>query len=272
MINAAFHVLAWGLVIALVWSSWFREPAPVEPPFRAVAQLDGGYYLIGAQSDATPQFGLLKYDQQGLGFRRLLLEDWDQQLTGELRALCAVPGYAGEVIALLGLADQRSRLVHLQIRRWSGNPKSAILSAVDIDRGNEWRSMACGEANQQWMAIALSGPGADGAAELRGRLQFEPLALADTRVVDSAEAVPSALYRAADGVWRSYPTATGSRITFTPTKGVELPAYRVDGFSIVGLAAGAKPDEVSFIAADEGMGNLWRPLGPFPQAADGSAK
>lgn len=264
MINAAFHVLAWGLVIALVWSAWFREPAPVEPPFKAVAHLDEGFYIIGAQSDSAPHFGLLKYDQQGLGYRRLALEDWDRQLSGRLRALCAVPGYAGEVIALLDMGQRRSRLVHLQIRRWGGSPKSAILSALDLQAPADWRSMACGEANQQWMRVSLAGPGPEGLLELSGELQFEPLALTETHQVASDHPLPNAQYIDSRGLWRSYPDAAGSRITLTPLAGEEQPVYQVDGFTLVGLAAGIDGNGISFIASDEGMGNLWRPLAVKP--------
>lgn len=260
MINAAFHVLAWGLVAALVWSSWFQQPAPVEPPFRAVAKLDEGFYLIGAQSDLEPQFGLLKHDPRGLGFRRLVLEDWERQLVGDLRALCAVPGYPGEVIALIGLSNHKARLVHLQVRRWEGNPKSAILSQLDVEQPGDWSSLACGNADQTQMPVTLSASGPQGVIELTGTVKFEPLSFMDATQTTTDAELPSAQFLDAVGIWRSYITPTGSRITFSPEGWDERPVYQVDGFSIVGLAAGSDGQTISFVAADPGMGNLWRPL------------
>lgn len=258
MINAVMHLVAWCLVGVLVWASWFREPVPERREFGALAELAQGYYLVGERGPLGGPgtgFGLLRYGEQGFGYRALPVDDWDGLLQGRLLALCPVRNYPGEVLVLMQLPEGgQARLVHLQVRRWDKSPKTALLGSALVGQAGPWQAMACGEASEQAMAVELMG----GSASVRGHFGFADFSW-QAEPADLPQA--DASYRDEAGLWQARVSGLATEIWLQPGQGDNRLMYRLDGFRVTGLAAGPAGYALSVVTAEPGLGGVWRPLG-----------
>ncbi|MDN3638896.1 hypothetical protein QWY82_08765 [Simiduia curdlanivorans] len=261
MINAVMHLLSWGLVIVLVWGHLGAAPAQQKSEFRGVAELGQGTYLVA--SGAANQFGLLKYDDAGLGFRAIRIDDWEGYLAGQLIGLCAVKGYDGEVVAAIAQPDGQSALVHIQVRNWSKTPRSAILGRALLPQSLALTAFSCGEASQTTMAVSLFSH----EQNLSADYVFEGYKLANLKPIDSyptlLERDLSGAYEDARGRWLAVADAggPGTVIWSLPFDAEAYPAFRLDGFNVTGIAVGPKGYDISVVTSEPGLGSVWRPLG-----------
>ncbi|MBB3169178.1 hypothetical protein [Simiduia aestuariiviva] len=268
MIHAAFHTLAWGLIVVLIWASFNEAPPAPRGPLAAIASLDESTYLAVHKSDGVPVLGLLRAHSDAVHYRSLSFNDWEGALSGGVLAACGVPRYHGEVLALVANGRER-RLVHVQLRNWGKTPKFAVLGATEV--AEPWLSMACGVASDHSMAVW--GLHAD-TGELRSAHWAVPSYQLD--IDEGSVGVPkdwlaalnagrqAALYASEDAFWLALVDDAGSEILgWKASEPQWRPVYRIDGYSVTGLAAGPEGKGVSIVTGDTGMGSTWRPL-PWP--------
>ncbi|BFM10767.1 hypothetical protein R50072_09200 [Simiduia litorea] len=255
MINAVMHLLSWGLVIVLVWGHMGAAPVQKKNEFRGVAELGQGTYLVAAGE--ANRFGLLKYDDTGLGFRAIKIDDWEGRLAGQLIGLCAVKGYEGEVVAAIVQPGEQASLVHLQVRNWSKTPKATILGQALVPKALALTALSCGQASQSAMALTLFSEGQRFSAEY----SFEDHTLSSLQPA-ALELNPLSAYEDARGWWLAIPESAGQGtvIWSFPFSGDAFPAFRLDGFRVTGIASGPAGYDISVVTSDPGLGSVWRPL------------
>ena len=255
MINAVMHLLSWGLVIVLVWGHLGAAPVQQKSEFRGVAELGQGTYLVAAGE--ANRFGLLKYDDTGLGFRGIKIDDWEGHLAGQLIGLCAVKGYDGEVVAAIVQPDDQTALLHIQVRNWSKTPKAAILGQALVPKTLALTALSCGHASQTTMAISLFSDGQRFSAEY----SFKDYTLSSLKPA-TLELDPLSAYEDISGGWLAVaePDGQGTVIWSFPSGGGGFPAFRLDGFNVTGIAAGPEGYDISVVTSELGLGSVWRPL------------
>ena len=256
MINAVMHILAWGLVVILVWGHLDQAPKPKENHFQAMAELGAGAYLV-ATGDAN-KYGLIKFDDKQLGYRSIKIDDWEGDLAGRIIGLCAVKRYEGEVVAAVAKDNGHVALVHIQLRNWLKTPKSAILGQVRVPIDGAIEAFSCGDASANEMSVTLYGQG----ESYTGAMAFKPYELSSLRS-SSLDKDLVAAYETDAGRWalvRDLPTKR-SVIWFFPLVGEAYPAFTLDGFNVTGIAAGPEGYDISVVTSELGLGSVWRPLG-----------
>ena len=262
MIHAAFHTLAWGLIAVLVWSITHVQPPAARGPMVAVADVDDSTYLISHHQEAGPGFGLLNVTDEGVRYRSLKLEDWESVLMGRVLATCGVINYPGEVLLLVDNQGAQ-KLVHLQLRNWNKTPKSTVLGAISLPEA--WSTIACGGATKTSLEVWASADGQD----LRSmQLEIPSYELSEVGrhlpLPAFGEGQLTALYVGQGHIWASAASEFGSRLWQVAVGRQKWrESYHIDGFNVVGLAAGRAQGAVSMISDDTLPGSAWRPLPPL---------